>query len=132
MLGFVGLGYMGSRIARRLMDAGYPLGVYNRTREKMEPLIAQGAKAAASISDACQGDAVVTMLANDDAVQRVVFGEGAIVSSLPNVSSRESRKLGTPIVMSSCLTLSFIVRCRRSQITNIFEKLELVSRCTML
>jgi len=47
--------------------------VYNRTRTKADKLVAQGAKAVASVSDACRSDAVITMLANDDAVESIVF-----------------------------------------------------------
>ena len=47
-IGFIGIGAMGSRMARRLLAAGYPLTVYNRTPAKAQPLIAQGAQAAAS------------------------------------------------------------------------------------
>jgi 3-hydroxyisobutyrate dehydrogenase-like beta-hydroxyacid dehydrogenase len=60
----------------------HALTVYNRTRTKVEALVAQGAKAAASVSDACSGDAVITMLANDDAVESVVFSDGSIIGSL--------------------------------------------------
>jgi 3-hydroxyisobutyrate dehydrogenase len=42
-IGFIGLGTMGSRMAQRLLAAGYPLTVYNRTRARAEPLAAQGA-----------------------------------------------------------------------------------------
>jgi 6-phosphogluconate dehydrogenase (decarboxylating) len=47
-LGWIGLGNMGSRIAKRLRNAGYPLIVYNRDRSKSEDLISQGADIAAS------------------------------------------------------------------------------------
>jgi 3-hydroxyisobutyrate dehydrogenase-like beta-hydroxyacid dehydrogenase len=49
----------------------------------VEPLVAQGAKAVASVGDACRGDAIVTMLANDEAVASVTLGEGGIIASLP-------------------------------------------------
>ncbi len=82
-VGFIGLGQMGSGMAANLLKAGHEVTVYNRTRAKAEPLAAQGAKVAAAVSEACKGDAVITMLANDDAVARVVFGEGGILASLP-------------------------------------------------
>jgi 3-hydroxyisobutyrate dehydrogenase-like beta-hydroxyacid dehydrogenase len=82
-IGFIGLGQMGSGMAANLLKARHDLVIYNRTQAKMEPLIAQGAKAAATISEACQGDAVMTMLANDDAVESFVFEKGGIVESLP-------------------------------------------------
>ena len=73
---------MGAGMAANLLKAGHDVTVYNRTRTKVEALVAQGAKAAASVSDACHGDAVMTMLANDDAVESVVFGDGGIIDSL--------------------------------------------------
>lgn len=82
-VGFIGLGQMGSGMAANLLKAGHEVTVYNRTPEKLGPLLSQGAKAAASVSDACRGDAVMTMLSNDDAVQSVVFDEGGILASLP-------------------------------------------------
>ena len=81
-VGFIGLGHMGAGMAASLLKAGHDVIVYNRTRTKVEALVAQGAKAAASVSDACSGDAVITMLANDDAVESVVFSDDSIIGSL--------------------------------------------------
>jgi 3-hydroxyisobutyrate dehydrogenase-like beta-hydroxyacid dehydrogenase len=81
-VGFIGLGHMGAGMAANLLKAGHAVTVYNRTRAKIEALVAQGAKAAASVSDACRGDAVITMLADDDAVERVVFGDTGLIGSL--------------------------------------------------
>jgi 3-hydroxyisobutyrate dehydrogenase-like beta-hydroxyacid dehydrogenase len=81
-VGFIGLGHMGTGMAANLLKAGHGVAVYNRTRAKVDALVAQGAKAAARVSDACHGDAVMTMLANDDAVESVVFGDGGILVSL--------------------------------------------------
>lgn len=82
-VGFIGLGRMGAGMAASLLKAGHRVTVFNRTRARTEPLVAQGAGAAASVADACHGDAVITMLANDEAVEDVVFGENGIVASLP-------------------------------------------------
>jgi 3-hydroxyisobutyrate dehydrogenase-like beta-hydroxyacid dehydrogenase len=82
-VGFVGLGHMGEGMAANLLKAGHELTVYNRTREKAEPLAKLGAKVAANIAEACKGDAVITMLANDEAVTAVVLGEGGVFASLP-------------------------------------------------
>jgi 3-hydroxyisobutyrate dehydrogenase-like beta-hydroxyacid dehydrogenase len=82
-LGFIGLGHMGAGMAASLLKAGHELSVYNRTRTKADKLVAQGARAVASVSDACRSDAVITMLANDDAVEGIVFGEDGIIDSLP-------------------------------------------------
>jgi 3-hydroxyisobutyrate dehydrogenase-like beta-hydroxyacid dehydrogenase len=82
-IGFIGLGHMGAGMAASLLKAGHELSVYNRTRTKADKLVAQGAKAVASVSDACRSDAVITMLANDDAVESIVFGGDGIIDSLP-------------------------------------------------
>lgn len=81
-VGFIGLGHMGAGMAGRLLRAGHQVTVYNRTRSKLGALVAQGAKAATDVAEACRGDAVVTMLANDEAVESVVLGEGGIIASL--------------------------------------------------
>jgi 3-hydroxyisobutyrate dehydrogenase-like beta-hydroxyacid dehydrogenase len=74
---------MGSGMAANLLKAGHHVTVFNRTRAKMDPLVAQGATAADSIADASRGEAVMTMLANDEAVEQAVLGQGGVVDSLP-------------------------------------------------
>ena len=82
-VGFIGLGQMGAGMAANLLKARHEVTVYNRTRAKAEALVREGAKEAATIADACRGDAVFTMLANDNAVEAAVFGENGILASLP-------------------------------------------------
>jgi 3-hydroxyisobutyrate dehydrogenase-like beta-hydroxyacid dehydrogenase len=83
-VGFVGLGNMGSGMARNLIKAGHELVVYNRTRSRAEELQPLGAKVAGSPGEAAAGaEAVITMLADDRAVEAVVFGPGNILESLP-------------------------------------------------
>src|SRR5215471_10837283 len=82
--GFIGLGRMGQAMARRLLDGGHELGVYNRTTEKLKPLIGHGAKPLNSIKAAATyGDAVFTMLADDAAVMEVASKPVGLVESLP-------------------------------------------------
>jgi len=81
-VGFIGLGNMGSAMGRSLLKAGHELTVHNRTAAKAQPLVDQGAKYATRIADACHGDAVVTMLADDAALESTVFGDGGILASL--------------------------------------------------
>ncbi len=81
--GFIGLGRMGAAMAANLVKAGHEITVYNRSPEKVAPLVALGATAATRIADACAGEAVVTMLADDHAVETVVFGESGISAILP-------------------------------------------------
>jgi 3-hydroxyisobutyrate dehydrogenase-like beta-hydroxyacid dehydrogenase len=82
-VGFIGLGRMGAGMAANLLKAGHRVTVFNRTPAKAETLVAQGANAAVSIAEACQGDAVVTMLANDEAVDSVVLGRDGVIANLP-------------------------------------------------
>ena len=81
-VGIIGLGSMGAGMAASLLKAGHEVIVYNRTAAKAEALVAQGARPATAIADACQGDAVITMLANDEALAGVVLGDGGVVASL--------------------------------------------------
>jgi 3-hydroxyisobutyrate dehydrogenase-like beta-hydroxyacid dehydrogenase len=64
---------MGSGMAANLVKVGHTVTVYNRTKERTEPLVALGAKSAKNLADACRGDAVFRMLANDDAVKSVTL-----------------------------------------------------------
>jgi len=83
-VGFIGLGRMGAVMARRLIDGGHEVGVYNRTAKKLKPLTDHGAKAMASIKDAANfGAAVVTMLTDDAAVLDMVTKAGGLKESLP-------------------------------------------------
>jgi 3-hydroxyisobutyrate dehydrogenase len=105
MLGFVGLGYMGSRIARRLVDAGYPLGVYNRTPDKAVALAERGARVYDSPGQlARDADTVLSMLADDAAVEQVMLGHdgivvaarsGATIIDLSSVHPDTSRRLAS-------------------------------------
>lgn len=81
-LGFIGLGQMGFGMATSLLTAGHDVTVYNRTPSKADELVKKGAVAAKRISDACAGDAVITMLANDAAVESVVYGDQRVRASL--------------------------------------------------
>lgn len=81
-VGFIGLGNMGSPMAANLLKAGNDLVVYNRTAAKAQELVKQGARHAGRIADACKGDAVFTMLADDHAVESVVFGGEGIIENL--------------------------------------------------
>ena len=82
-IGFVGLGRMGMGMARNLMKAGHQLTVFNRTREKVEPLRGDGARVAHSSAEAARhADAVFTMLADDLALEEMVLGEDGIAAGL--------------------------------------------------
>lgn len=83
-IAFVGLGNMGSGIARNLLRAGHQVIAFNRTRAKAEALEVDGAQVAASPAEAARNaEVVMTMLADDAAVGEVVFGEGGIAEAMP-------------------------------------------------
>jgi 3-hydroxyisobutyrate dehydrogenase-like beta-hydroxyacid dehydrogenase len=86
----VGIGRMGSGIAKSLLRAGHRIIVYNRTRERVEPLRALGASVAASVKEACRTEVLFTMVADDAALEALVFGEGGILASLPRGSAHLS------------------------------------------
>jgi 3-hydroxyisobutyrate dehydrogenase-like beta-hydroxyacid dehydrogenase len=82
-VGFIGTGRMGQAMVRRMLEAKHEVGVYNRTPEKAKPLAEAGAKILTSIADATRfGDVVYTMLADDTALEDVVFQNG-LLASLP-------------------------------------------------
>lgn len=82
-LAFCGLGQMGEPMARRLLDAGHDLAVWNRTPERAATLVERGARRAASPAETAEGaDGAVTMLATPAAVEQVVFGERGLAAGL--------------------------------------------------
>ena len=85
-VGFIGTGRMGQTMVRRLLDAKHDVGVYNRTAEKAKPLADAGAKILSSIADASRyGEVVYTMLADDAALEDVVYQQG-LLAALPKGS----------------------------------------------
>src|SRR3984957_7679323 len=82
-IAFIGLGRMGMGMARNLLRAGHTVAVYNRSRDKAEALAADGARVADSPADAC-GDAevVMTMVADDHALDEIVFGSHGIAAAM--------------------------------------------------
>jgi 3-hydroxyisobutyrate dehydrogenase-like beta-hydroxyacid dehydrogenase len=82
-IGFIGLGNMGAGMARRLLAAGHSLRVYNRTPEKAAALVEAGAGQAETPADAAAADGIVmTMLADDHALETVVLAEGGLLERL--------------------------------------------------
>jgi 3-hydroxyisobutyrate dehydrogenase-like beta-hydroxyacid dehydrogenase len=102
-VGFIGLGRMGSAMARNLLKTGFDLSVYNRTAAKMRPLVDEGATGAGSRREASTGaDVVLTCLMDDRSVLESVTGEqgllaglrrGAIHAGTTTVSPRCARQL---------------------------------------
>jgi 3-hydroxyisobutyrate dehydrogenase-like beta-hydroxyacid dehydrogenase len=100
-ISFIGLGHMGHPIAVNLQKAKFDLTVWNRTPHRADDLVAGGAKRAATPADASRADVVMTMLADDAAVEQVVFEErlvellprGAIHVSMSTISVRLAQRL---------------------------------------
>ncbi len=83
-IGFIGLGNMGAGMSRNLVKAGHDLIVYNRTHSRAEELQRLGARVANTASEAAaDAEALITMLADDRAVQDVIFEPGRAIESLP-------------------------------------------------
>lgn len=83
-IAFLGLGIMGSPMATKLLEAGYPLTVWNRNPEKAAPLAARGATPAESPAAAAeQAEVVFTMLADGAAVAEVLFERGLAAALAP-------------------------------------------------
>ena len=82
-IAFIGLGRMGMGMARNLLRAGHTVAVFNRSREKAETLAGAGARVSNSPADACRdAEVVMTMVADDRAVEEIVFGNDGIASAM--------------------------------------------------
>jgi 3-hydroxyisobutyrate dehydrogenase-like beta-hydroxyacid dehydrogenase len=81
--GLIGLGGMGTGLAKSLLRAGHRLTVFNRTRSRAEALQANGAIVGATVAETCRSGIVLTMVADDSALESQVFGDGGILASLP-------------------------------------------------
>src|SRR6476620_3476945 len=101
-VGFIGRGARGSAMAANLLQAGHDVTVYNRTRQRAEVLADRGAQIAESPGSASLGEVVITMLADDAAVEGVVLGSsgalaslgsGAIHVSMSTISVASSKRL---------------------------------------
>ena len=90
-VGLSGLGGMGTGMAKSLLRAGHCVTVFNRTPSKAEALRAEGATVASSPADVCRAGVVMTMLADDAALESQVFGDGGILASLPRGGIHISR-----------------------------------------
>lgn len=97
---FLGLGVMGSGMAGRLLDAGVPLTVWNRHRDKAQALAARGARVATSPADAAaDADIVIAMIADDEASKTVWLGQDGALGGA---------RAGTVLIESSTLSPAWI------------------------
>ena len=84
-IGFIGLGIMGASMAGHLLAAGYPVNVYNRSKEKTNALVEKGAKWCNTVGDlAASSDVIITMVGYPSDVEEIYFGEGKILDKAKN------------------------------------------------
>jgi 3-hydroxyisobutyrate dehydrogenase len=84
-IGFIGLGLMGNPMAKNILNAGYPLTVYNRTKSKTAELESEGASVADSPLDlAKNSDIIITMVTDGEALKEVLFAENGVIKSSSN------------------------------------------------
>ena len=102
-VGFIGLGLMGTEIAANLIKAGHQVTVWNRSADKAASLVAAGATLAATPAEAARNPVVMSMLADDKALEAVVFGENGILAS------------GAPTIHVSMSTISVAIADRLTE-----------------
>jgi len=101
-VGFIGLGHMGLPMAQNVLEAGFPLYIYNRTKEKASSLLERGAKWAVSPATlAADCDVLVSMVANDDALTEIVDGLSGILHASPKPSIHISMSTVSPDLSAS-------------------------------
>jgi 2-hydroxy-3-oxopropionate reductase len=82
-LGFIGIGIMDKPMAKNLIDAGYPLVVYDINHKTLEEMVDYGAKSVSSCKEvASQSDIVITMLPNSPEVEKAVLGEDGVIEGV--------------------------------------------------
>jgi 2-hydroxy-3-oxopropionate reductase len=98
-VGFVGLGIMGTPMARNLIEAGFELVLYNRTREKAEALAERGAEIVASPREAAaKSDVTITMLPGPPEVEELVAGEGGLLEGARDGSLLMDMSTSSPVL----------------------------------
>lgn len=81
-IGFIGIGVMGASMARNLLNKGFSVAVYTRTKEKAESLLSEGAVWCDSVKDCAAGrDAVITMVGFPADVEEVYFGPNGVIAN---------------------------------------------------
>jgi len=94
-IGWIGAGRMGIQLATRLIDAGYDVSVYNRTKSKIQPLVDKGATAVDSPADLADRDLVFSMVSASKDLKQVMLGEGGLLTAA-----------ASPKIIADCSTVS--------------------------
>jgi 3-hydroxyisobutyrate dehydrogenase-like beta-hydroxyacid dehydrogenase len=105
---FIGLGNMGRPIARNLLHAAVDLTVWNRSAARADELVAAGARRAETVADAARADVVFTMVADDAALEQIVW-EGRLVELLPRGAIHVSMST-TSVALAEKLTAAHAAR----------------------
>src|SRR5260370_39175507 len=101
-IGFLGLGHMGTPMAQRLLDAGYPLTVYDHTTERAEQFAPGRAGVAKTPREAAErSDVLILMLSDDAAVREVLLGEQGALDGLPRGAAVIDKSTVSPEVNRS-------------------------------
>lgn len=130
-VGFIGLGRMGAAMAGNLLKEGHEVTVYNRTPDKVRALVLRGARLATTVAEASTGDAVITMLANDDAVESVVLGPAGLAASLRPGSVHISSSTISP-ALSQRLAQAHAQRGQRYVSAPVFGRPEAAAAAELL
>lgn len=114
-VGIIGLGLMGKPMARNLLEAGFPLTVWNRSRAAIDELAAEGARAAASAREvAAASDVVITIVPDSPDVEAVLLGTdgvmagarpGLLVIDMSTISPAVTRRLHAEVATRGCRML---------------------------
>ena len=82
-VGLIGLGLMGKPMGRNLLKAGFPLVIWNRTKERADDLVREGAKFAANPREvASQADVLITIVSDPPAVEQILWGQNGALEAL--------------------------------------------------
>jgi 3-hydroxyisobutyrate dehydrogenase-like beta-hydroxyacid dehydrogenase len=122
-VGFIGLGQMGAAMAANLARAGHEVTVFNRSRGKAQALVELGAREAANVADACRGEAVVTMLADDRALTEVFWDDAGVLANLSSGSAHISMST-ISVELSKRLTRAHAERGQRFIAAPVFGRPE--------
>lgn len=106
-IGLIGLGIMGKPMGKNLLQAGFPLTVWNRTASRMEELVALGAQGAASPKEVAEkSDIIITMVSDSPDVQQVILSDdgvihgaraGSVVVDMSTISPQVTREIASAL-----------------------------------
>jgi 2-hydroxy-3-oxopropionate reductase len=98
-IGFIGLGVMGKPMAKHLLNAGYPLVVYNRTASKAQELVTMGARQVNSPREVAENsEIIITMVADSPEVEHVILGPSGVIEGARSGSVVVDMSSISPIV----------------------------------